>query len=548
MAREQGLAFRSVPFAIIFATIGSSVVWAATPGSLDLYRTTQSPEESSSSSSAAYPPSHWLLRWRGGGPAATTAAFPYGGIDEDAIDDEPSRGSRRWNDQYSSRANEHHHYHDQHQSYGHYQGGQYDGVQYQPPTPQQQRHETVWRRPEEEEQTWLPADDGSSSSSPLQAQPPSHDVQRQQHAPFAPPAGRRGPSVDAETVSLALRLTCELNRRLRCGTTDVGRRRPAGRIRPGGVRRERARLPFLHEELLPDGDDEERDGASDGEAAVTAYGRRFLASQAAVGAPSRFRQASPLRIRRMTSEERRNARVAAEEITVFHSLGPSLARGRTTQTTTTTTMTGISRWGPELRPFLEAICDALGCSSSSSGGGSNGGSSSSVVLALAMIYLDRACSIETDRTNPFFPDHRFAACPHLSPRTTHRSVLTAVVLACRALRGEADFADRAVTRRYAEALGQLPELGLIVTEEELGAMERHMLGALGAGGMGVEADKLEMFLEAWGSIFFPEEVHDKRIKGERVQLERRQEPVHHTPSEHMGGQPFPGDWAQQQYQ
>ena len=55
---------------------------------------------------------------------------------------------------------------------------------------------------------------------------------------------------------------------------------------------------------------------------------------------------------------------------------------------------------------------------------------SSVVLSLAMIYLDRACSVETLRTN-----NGIVPCPFASDRTVHRLWLSALLTAARVVSG-----------------------------------------------------------------------------------------------------------------
>ena len=70
---------------------------------------------------------------------------------------------------------------------------------------------------------------------------------------------------------------------------------------------------------------------------------------------------------------------------------------------------GAARWGPPLAAFVAHLCDVL--------------DDAEDALALALIYLDRASSLTTPRSNGAPP------VPFLQPRTTHRLVLAALVWA-----------------------------------------------------------------------------------------------------------------------
>ena len=70
---------------------------------------------------------------------------------------------------------------------------------------------------------------------------------------------------------------------------------------------------------------------------------------------------------------------------------------------------GAARWGPPLAAYVAHLCDVL--------------DDAEDALALALIYLDRASSLTTPRSNGAPP------VPFLQPRTTHRLVLAALVWA-----------------------------------------------------------------------------------------------------------------------
>jgi len=87
---------------------------------------------------------------------------------------------------------------------------------------------------------------------------------------------------------------------------------------------------------------------------------------------------------------------------------------------------GSGYWGPDLLPYLEHIAEILHMGNSNGNDNGNDKSSSEVEFLLAMIYLDRACSLETPRSNGVPP------CPFCGPRTVQRLGLAALVVAKRA--------------------------------------------------------------------------------------------------------------------
>lgn len=121
---------------------------------------------------------------------------------------------------------------------------------------------------------------------------------------------------------------------------------------------------------------------------------------------------------------------------------------------------GVERWGPELSIYLRELQNALDCSP--------------MCKVYALIYLDRACSMETRRNAE--------KCPFLVPRTVHRLLLTAMVMAAKATDPETIIKSNALgcdqytssNKRYAEKLRAFG-----ITEKNLAGMEAHMLAAMG---------------------------------------------------------------------
>lgn len=143
---------------------------------------------------------------------------------------------------------------------------------------------------------------------------------------------------------------------------------------------------------------------------------------------------------------------------------------------------GVARWGPELLPYLEHIVDLLGIAS--------GG----VEIPLAMIYLDRACSVETHRTNGVPP------CPFCTPRTVHRLSLASLLLATQAVNGWTE----------AEMLAQFEKVAFLgIPEAQLQQMVDWMRGALGDTGLMVTVPQMQEWGRNWESIFSPRSRQDQ---------------------------------------
>jgi hypothetical protein len=158
-----------------------------------------------------------------------------------------------------------------------------------------------------------------------------------------------------------------------------------------------------------------------------------------------------------------------EPLTLFHAKAP-----RPEKKSSKTPRFGAARWGPDLLPYLEHIVDLLGLEDSDG-----------VEIALAMIYLDRACSVETPRSTGVPP------CPYCTPRTAHRLSLVALCLAAQAVHGgqTVDYFER------------LQSLGIPLPQ--LQHMVDWMSGALGDPGLLVTVGQMKDWSLTWDSIFHP---------------------------------------------
>jgi hypothetical protein len=115
----------------------------------------------------------------------------------------------------------------------------------------------------------------------------------------------------------------------------------------------------------------------------------------------------------------------------------------------------------------------------------------STVLTLALLYVDRAASVETPRSNGYLPT------PYLTPRTTHRLLLASLLLAAQASAASANGGRgvdvAALYARASDALG--------VSAEHVHEMVAWMKGALGDPGWFVSPDQLQEFQQLWTVTF-----------------------------------------------
>lgn len=147
-----------------------------------------------------------------------------------------------------------------------------------------------------------------------------------------------------------------------------------------------------------------------------------------------------------------------------------------------------------------------------------------IELPLAMIYLDRACSVETPRTlfqgyrqqmtvggdNVFVSGARIgvvAPCPFCTPRTVHRLVLAALLLAIECVNGTQRMEE--VCQRVIEEVSKSSVtttsalLPSDLTSSQLLQMVRWMKAALGDAGLLVSVEEMNFWVESFEAIFGP---------------------------------------------
>ena len=158
----------------------------------------------------------------------------------------------------------------------------------------------------------------------------------------------------------------------------------------------------------------------------------------------------------------------SEDLTPFHAQIPRETR------------TGVNRWGPDLLLYLQHLTTILNIQEDP------------LVLQLAILYLDRACSVETPRS------HGEEKCPFLVPRTVHRLLLTSLLIATNAVHPTHDVSS------------PLSLLGIPI--HQLDQMQDYMRQSLGDMGVYVSQNQLSEFNETWEQTFRSRKLKIRRRK------------------------------------
>ena len=275
--------------------------------------------------------------------------------------------------------------------------------------------------------------DTPRGGSTMEMMPSEQIDQMQQHQyeePFQPP------KIDLEHMSLALRVTSEWNRRLIEGVS-----KRLTRWKP-----------------------DEWDAATDG---ISSNHQQALQQRGG----SYPVNVHPSRSWHPPISEGSEKDEQDSDLTLFHAKSPREQRKNKN------IRRGVARYGPELLPFLEHIVDLLGLNDKSYSDG--------VEIPLAMIYLDRACSVETPRSSGV------PSCPFCTPRTVHRLSLVALLVAAQAVHGG----------MIEEYYDKLQSLGIPLSQLE--EMVDWMKGALGDPGLLVTVGQMKQWSQTWASIFNP---------------------------------------------
>jgi hypothetical protein len=364
--------------------------------------------------------------------------------------------------------------------------------------------------------------------------------QHQQHRTTSSSSKSLLPLIDTKTVALALRLTCETNRRLYRGTSGF-----VGRVDA--------------ETTTDAGEDDAANAAySNVGSHVTNNDHHQHQNQQQYQHGQIVASSIPPAISSITEEERAEER-RKEEMTIFHSKEPwkpSLKSSSYSSSSETDEIIrrGISRWGPNIDRYLDALLCSIGLAvhNDNDARGSDGESSSSspetissvltatttnrnnhrspmederqLILSLTLLYLDHSISLDTPRHVDPHTGQPFYQCPHILPRTVHRLVLTAMIIATKSVKGESGEDFSTSLRKAANKLFGDEQ----VSEIDMDQMEQWMLHSLGADGSGalgqwqISAEEVQSFMRRWGETFYPQRLraHDERNQSRMERLER----------------------------
>jgi hypothetical protein len=261
----------------------------------------------------------------------------------------------------------------------------------------------------------------------------------------------RPPETNLEHMSLALRLTGELNRRLHAGTRHCKEQEPVQyeHVNEHDIHSSRS-SSTLHSPRITE-------PLRGGESTFM-----NMQEQSQVPPPP----PPPLHVPKIRGT--RDTTTTTMPLTVFHAKSPRTAKKGVP------VRRGAARWGPDLLTYLRHLAEIMGLSEDES----------SLEFAMAMIYMDRACSVETTRSNGMLP------CPFCTPRTVHRLCLTAMLVATQAVRGTS------LEEYYP---GRLESLGIPLPQ--LQQMVDWMTGSLGDLGFFLTPGQMAEWRRMWENRF-----------------------------------------------
>jgi len=302
--------------------------------------------------------------------------------------------------------------------------------------------------------------------------------------------------IDTTSVSLALRLTCETNRRIHHGAS-IDRRSFQSRIKAAAVT-----------------------GGMDS---------LFMVPQQDATEQTMISATSLRTIRAVSAEELTNERLK-EELTVFHSVEHLEPNGNEKGGNATEQISRLKllRWGPELHSYLSTLLCAIGLDEKGTSDSSNIVHNTAnnkqqqpmedelqIILSLTLLYLDRSTNTLL-QVDPLTGQSWCPPCPHLLPRTVHRLMLTAISFAAKSVRG-----DRSISNKLRIAANSVLNEEQKISQVDMETMENWMLNAIG-GRTGLHAhqhdlmwqispEEISIFLRNWGGLFYPQRLaaHDQ---------------------------------------
>ena len=269
------------------------------------------------------------------------------------------------------------------------------------------------------------------------------------------------PLVDTTTVALALRHTCETNRRLRTGMFISYKKREEAIVAD-------TEQPFQET-------------------------KEVRSSQHNIPPPPEVQS---------VSEEELTEERLKRELTVFHSLIPG---------------------GDfvDLHEYLETLLSAIGLGEKEMAAIANNPmeDEQQIILSLTLLYLDR--SILLDNVDPQTGQEVWSpqSCPFLLPQTIHRLLLSALSLATKCIRGDKSVSN--ILREAANKAMHDEKSTISISDmEQIESWLIHSLGLQGTANNGIIShDEIGMFIRKWGATFYPQRLakHDqsrmKRLEG-----------------------------------
>ena len=171
-----------------------------------------------------------------------------------------------------------------------------------------------------------------------------------------------------------------------------------------------------------------------------------------------------------------------------------------------------------LSQYISTLTESLGLESSSR---------LTLIQAIALLYLDRACSVETTRVIEM-------KCPFCTLENVSLLYQTAFIMACRTVQDELPFSSirggvggvgsgfhDEVTAKYAHwlSLG-----GMDVTARHLGDRLEFMSRCLGSEGFAIHSKQVDTLLKNWRHLFHLESEED-RLGNQSEQNQERQRPI-----------------------
>ena len=335
------------------------------------------------------------------------------------------------------------------------------------------------------------------------------------------------PLIDTETVSLALRLTCETNRRLHHGTLAA-----AGSKISASESKETIQTEFSSSESSLSGQEQ-----------LMHHPVQVRMPQQPSGTVGHPIEAAAKQIKVVSELERAEER-RKEELTIFHATKPRRDENNAERR-------GVLRWGPDLKAYIDTLLSAIGIPNINDVNRDATSSTIStqrrkqpasplederqLILSLTVIYLDRATSVDNLHVDPNTGKPWYPSCPYVLPQTVHRLVFTAMIVATKSLRGEVDNISNSLREAANSLLQDSNGENSQISEQDVQQMEQWMMNALGGAMQShqyhhhhyennwhIPPDEIGQFIRKWGETFYPKRVaaHDERNRSRMERLER----------------------------